>query len=147
MKFNYAFQKVVDLKTNEKTQAEWMLSAAIGVLQNEMSSLEQLVEDKRKLAAAIQEEAQKSSSCLKLQALQQYSDHLERCIALKSKDVDNAEQNVEKNKAHLSSRMLDEKVWLKAKDKALDAFRQQMLLREQNELDEMATVRFAMRAR
>ncbi|WP_138493977.1 flagellar export protein FliJ [Paenibacillus pinistramenti] len=147
MKFNYAFQKVVDLKTNEKRQAEWMLSAAVGILQNEMSSLEQLLEDKRRLAASMQEEAQKTASCLSLQAMQQYAEHLERCIASKSKDVDHAEQNVEQNKAHLSSRMLDEKVWLKARDKSLQAFRQQMLLREQSELDEMATVRFAMKAR
>ncbi|WP_223066773.1 flagellar export protein FliJ [Paenibacillus caui] len=147
MKFNYAFQKVVDLKTNEKTQAEWLLSAAIGALQAEQRTLEQLLEDKRKLAVAMLEEAKKKASLLKLQALQQYADHLERCIADKSNDVNRAEQNVEKKKVQLSTRVQDEKVWLKAKDKAWDAFRHQMLLREQSELDEMATVRFAMRAR
>lgn len=33
MRFHYTFQKVVDLKGNEKTQAEWMLSTALGELQ------------------------------------------------------------------------------------------------------------------
>lgn len=147
MKFNYAFQKVVDLKTNEKTQAEWMLSAAVGILQAEMKTLEQLLEDKRTVAERMMKEAANKASLLSLQALQQYAEHLERCIASKSRDVDHAESNVEQKKAHLSDKMLDEKVWLKAKDKALEAFRREMLLREQSELDEMATVRFAMKAR
>lgn len=43
--------------------------------------------------------------------------------------------------------MLDEKVWMEAREKAKMHFQQEMLLREQNELDEMATVRFAVKAR
>ncbi|MGV2795025.1 flagellar export protein FliJ, partial [Clostridium perfringens] len=38
MRFRYVYQKVVDLKSNEKTQAEWMLSAAVGILQAEQYS-------------------------------------------------------------------------------------------------------------
>lgn len=51
-----------------------------------------------------------------------------------------------KKQDQLSTKVLDEKVWLKAKDKAETQFQQSMILREQNELDEMATVRFAMKS-
>lgn len=147
MKFNYAFQKVVDLKTNEKTQAEWMLSAAVGVLHAEMNSLEQLIDHRRSIAEAMIDAAGRKVDLQSLQAMQQYGEHLERCIASKSKDVNHAELNVEHKKAQLNGKMLDEKVWLKAKDKAYESFCQEMLHREQSELDEMATVRFAMKAR
>lgn len=147
MKFRYVYQKVVDLKTNEKTQAEWMLSAAVGQLHAEQRTLEQLIEDRAKTLASIQNEMENSASVIKLQELQRYVDFLEECIVQKMKDVQQAEINVDKKKTYLSSKMVDEKIWLKAKEKSKNKFTHEMLLREQNELDEIATVRFAMRAR
>ncbi|MNS04050.1 flagellar biosynthesis chaperone [compost metagenome] len=144
MKFRYMYQKVVDLKSNEKTQAEWMLSAAIGELQAEQRTLENLIEDKARASEAMLSEG--ASSMLRLQELQRYVEHLDRCIKSKLSDIESAEMNVEHKQSQLSTRMLDEKVWLKAKEKAKAGFEQQVLLREQNELDEMATVRFAMKA-
>ena len=38
-KFRYAYQKIADLKTSEKTQAEWLLSTAVGMLHTEEDSL------------------------------------------------------------------------------------------------------------
>ncbi|GIP07885.1 MULTISPECIES: flagellar export protein FliJ [Paenibacillus] len=147
MKFRYVYQKVLDLKSNEKTQAEWMLSAAVGELQSEQRSLEQLFEEQARTASAIQDEMENSASMLKLQELQRYMEYIEQSIARKLGDVKRAELNVEQKKSILNGKMLDEKVWLKAKEKAKEKFQHEMLLREQNELDEMATVRFAMRAR
>ncbi|MBP2001118.1 flagellar FliJ protein [Paenibacillus shirakamiensis] len=147
MKFNYVYQKVVDLKSNEKTQAEWLLSAAVGELQTEKRSLHQLVEEKAYVDKTILVESENCSSMLRLQELQRYVEHLNLLIQNKLADIQNAEQNVERNQLHLNGKMLDEKVWLKAKEKAQSSFQQMIILREQNELDEMATVRFAMRAR
>ncbi|MGG3455676.1 flagellar export protein FliJ [Paenibacillus rhizolycopersici] len=147
MKFRYVYQKVVDLKSNEKTQAEWMLSAAVGELQSEQRSLEQLLEEKASIAAAIAAEAENTASMIKLQELQRYMGFIDQAIERKQGDIRVAEQKVEHKKTVLKGKMLDEKVWLKAKEKAMDKFQHDMLLREQNELDEMATVRFAMRAR
>ncbi|WP_410769256.1 flagellar export protein FliJ [Fontibacillus sp. BL9] len=147
MRFRYVYQKVVDLKTNEKTQAEWMLSAAVGILQAEQYSLEQLLEERSRTYFALQTEMENKASMIKLQELQRYMDYLEQSINRKMGDVHRAEVNVDNKKVVLNGKMLDEKVWLKAKEKAKEKYQHEMLLREQNELDEMATVRFAMRAR
>lgn len=147
MKFRYVYQKVVDLKSNEKTQAEWMLSAAVGQLQFEQQTLDQLIVERAQTLSYIQIEMENSASVIKLQELQRYVDYLEQCILQKMNDVKQAETNVEKKKAFLSNKMIDEKIWLKAKEKSKNIFTHEMLLREQNELDEIATVRFAMRAR
>ncbi|WP_136604704.1 flagellar export protein FliJ [Paenibacillus dokdonensis] len=147
MKFQYAFQKIVDLKSNEKTQAEWMLSSAIGRLQAEEKSLGELMDNRERMANELQEAAEQRVPVSKIREFQMYVEHLEQCIEKKHTDVQHANVNVEMKKDQLSHKVLDEKVWLKAKDKAKDSFQQSMLLREQNELDEMATVRFAMKAR
>lgn len=147
MKFQYAFQKIVDLKSNEKTQAEWMLSSAIGKLQAEEKSLNELYEMRDQMYQAQQEAASRCVPISEIRNIQIYVEYLEECIERKRDDIRLAHVNVTKKKQVLSDKMLDEKVWLKARDKSQEKFRHESLLREQNELDEMATVRFAINAR
>ena len=78
--------------------------------------------------------------------MQRYVYHLDECITKKNTDVKHAQVNVQRNQTFLNGKMVDEKVWLEARDKAKIKFQQEMLLREQNDLDEMATVRFAAKA-
>lgn len=147
MRFQYSFQKVVDLKTNEKSQAEWMLSSAVGQLQAEEQTLIQLVGERNRVISAIQKAAEDCAPLSTIQELQAYVHHLDQCITRKHRDVQYAQQNVQSKQTVLTDKMLDEQVWLKAREKANVKFQQAMLLREQNELDEMASVRFAMKAR
>ncbi|WP_433752761.1 flagellar export protein FliJ [Paenibacillus amylolyticus] len=146
MKFRYHFQKVVDLKSNEKTQAEWMLSTAIGKLQTEEEHLIQLLNDRSNLIGIIQSATENTASVNSLQEMQRYVHHLDECISRKNSDVKHAQVNVQRNQTFLNGKLIDEKVWLGARDKAKIKFQQEMLLREQNDLDEMATVRFAAKA-
>lgn len=147
MKFHYAFQKIVDLKSNEKTQAEWMLSSAIGKLQAEEKSLNELYEMRDQMYRAQQELASRCVPVAEIRNIQVYAEYLEECIERKRDDIRIAHVNVTKKQKVFSDKMLDEKVWLKARDKSQEKFRHESLLREQNELDEMATVRFAIKAR
>ncbi|WP_054958670.1 flagellar export protein FliJ [Paenibacillus dakarensis] len=146
MKFHYAFQKIVDLKGNEKTQAEWMLSSALGKLQAEEKSLSELFEMREQMYEAQQNAAERCAPVLEIRNIQTYIEYLESCIAKKRDDIKLAHINVNDKKQQLNEKMLDEKVWLKARDKSKEKFQHESLLREQNELDEMATVRFAMNA-
>lgn len=140
--FHYSFQKVVDLKTSQKTQAEWMLSNDLGKLTAEEQSLWQLMETKQEWEMKLQESSRQAVPLVDLQVIGQYLDHLQTCIDNKMKDVKQAQKAVDNSRSKLADKMKDEKVWLKAKDHALDRFRQALQLKEQYELDEMATVRF-----
>ncbi|CAH0119810.1 hypothetical protein PAE9249_02318 [Paenibacillus sp. CECT 9249] len=144
IKFHYPFQKILDLKGNEKTQAEWMLSAAVGALEAEEQGLRRLEAEKSRTLEAVQRLSAESSSVVKLQEMQEYLSHLNLCIEKKIKEVQSARTNVSKKQQHLTEKMLDEKVWLKAKERAQEQFRGQMLRVEQHELDEIATVRFSL---
>lgn len=146
MRFHYTFQKVVDLKGNEKTQAEWLLSSAIGELQAQERSLEELTFQRGAIMVSMQNAAEQMTPLVKIREMQEYVDYLDICIARRLADISRAHQEVQRKQEHLSTKVLDEKVWLKAKDKAEMLFQQSMNLREQNELDEMATVRFAMKS-
>lgn len=146
MRFNYSFQKVVDLKGNEKTQAEWVLSTALGELQAHEQCLNDLMVQRSEVLISLQSSAEQKTSMTKIRELQDYVDYLDVCIARKHSDIIYSNQEVQHKQNQLSTKVLDEKVWLKAKDKAQDLFQQSMNLREQNELDEIATVRFAMKS-
>lgn len=140
--FRYSFQKVVDLKSSEKTQAEWTLSSAIGALAEEELSLGLLRAKQREWEGKLHEATRITVPLSELQVIQHYLDHLVACITSKLQDVLHAQKAVEQSRLKLSDKMKDEKVWLKAKDHARDRFQQAMQIKEQNELDELASVRF-----
>lgn len=109
-------------------------------------SLDELIEQRSTVMLSLQTAAQQKTPMAKLREMQDYVDYLDKCIARKLSDISLAHIEVQSKQDQLSTKVLDEKVWLKAKDKAQTAFVQNMNLREQNELDEMATVRFAMKS-
>ncbi|CAM4248410.1 flagellar export protein FliJ [Paenibacillus tarimensis] len=143
----YPYQKIVDLKHSEKTQAEWMLSSALGKLQSEVDNLKRLNEERLEWMERLQSAAGGGIPLMELQNIQSYVEYLDGSIERKTSDVKHARKNVEINQTNLSDKMKDEKVWEKAKEKALHKFMHAMRLKEQNELDEMATVRYVMPAR
>ncbi|MDQ6419257.1 flagellar export protein FliJ [Paenibacillus sp. LHD-117] len=142
--FRYSFQKVVDLKASQKTQAEWLLSNALGALSEQELSLRELEQAKEEWELKLQQSAQQAIPLSEVRMIGQYLDHLQTCIDKKRLDVKQAEREVEHSRSKLADKVKDEKVWLKAKDHAWDRFRHALQLKEQNELDEMATVRFMM---
>jgi flagellar FliJ protein len=139
--FRYPLQKIVDLKANEKTQAEWVLSHAIGILQEEEHSLDSLHSEKSEIHADLSSAMGTSANISQLRTFQNYMTHLDHQIMKKTMDVKQAEQNVVHKKDHLSDKMMDEKVWSKAKFKAKMIFDALERTKEQQVLDEMATTR------
>lgn len=140
--FQYSFQKVVDLKSSQKSQAEWQLSDALSALSVQEMSLRELMLAKEEWEEKLQQTALHAIPLSEVVMIGQYIDHLQTCIDKKMLDVRQAERVVEQNRSKLADKVKDEKVWLKAKDQAWDKFRHAIQLKEQNELDEMATVRY-----
>lgn len=142
MKFHYAFQQIVDLKNTERTQAEWVLSDALGKLRSEQSTLSELESEKRRMQEELATSSENSTTISQMLVMQHYVNHLNRQISLKTTDVKQAQRQVEQKQQVLTDKMLDEKVWSKAREKAFEAHTAQSLKKEQEELDELASVRF-----
>jgi flagellar FliJ protein len=141
MRFTYSFQKIVDLKQGEKRQAEWVLSLAVGRLTREESSLADLMSEKQAMEQRLSEAAAGRATISELALIRDYIDHLDRAIDLKHRDVDQAKRQVAAQKEQLKEKMVQEKVWMKAREKAYRKFVAEALRKEQEELDEMAVMR------
>lgn len=74
--------------------------------------------------------------------LEQYIQHIDLLIADKMKMVEQAQQQVEEKSEQLVEKMKDEKIWLKARERSLQAFRAAFLRQEQAIIDETAVARF-----
>ncbi|WP_409340975.1 flagellar export protein FliJ [Paenibacillus sp. MBLB4367] len=142
MKFKYGFQKIVDLKSNEKTQAEWVFSSAVGALRVEEQSLLELQERKRLLHDDMVNESAGRTSVSELMVHQTYIQHIDRQIHRKTKDVQSAKQNVSVKQEQLVHKTIEEKIWFQARDKAKQAFTALQLKKEQEELDDIAITRY-----
>ncbi|WP_028595576.1 flagellar export protein FliJ [Paenibacillus assamensis] len=145
--FQYPFQKVLDLKTNTKKQAEWMLSQAIGELQAEEDSLSRVKKERHDATITLQELVNACAPVHELQMWQHHILHLDEKLIVHYQRVKQAEGVVSTKQSALHQCMSDEKLWVKAREKAEQQFKLQVSLMEQNELDEMATVRYFMASR
>lgn len=144
--FRYAYQKIVDLKKSETAQAEWQLSSAIGKLKEEEMTLDRLQAESEAWERRLAELSAGGTPLVQLQTIRSYLDYLQSCMQEKRREIRIAAHEVDASRTRLADRMTDEKVWLKTKEQALHEFHKKMLAREQNELDEIATVRFAVPA-
>jgi len=141
VRFHYAFQQIVDLKSGEKTQAEWKLSEAVQKLSEEEKNLHRLFTEREGLLKQTGAEASRCTTASRLMQLQTYLQHIDREIAGKRENVRIAERHVTERRLGLSQKTLEEKVWLKAKERAYHRYVSLMRKREQAELDEMASAR------
>ncbi|MCI3919024.1 flagellar export protein FliJ [Paenibacillus sp. TRM 82003] len=141
MKFMYSFQKVLDVKTNEKKQAEASLAQAVGLLSSAEQELSELMLAKYRMQQQLVDQAASGGTMAEMISGQQYVNHLEERIQLTKRKLLEAEKRVNELRGFLTDRTVDEKVWLKAKEKAQASFRLEVERRAQHELDEMATVR------
>jgi len=141
-RFKYTFQKIVDLKGSEKMQAEWLLSDAITLLRQEEDALEAFQLEQQKWEQKLENAVQQATPLAEVLTINQYIEYYTQSIQQKHEDIVKANTVVEQRREQLALRLKDEKVWDKAKEKALIRFQSEVQLKEQNELDEMASIRF-----
>jgi flagellar FliJ protein len=142
MKFKYSFQQIVNLKNNEKTQAEWILSEALDRLRTEETSLSDLSEKKLELSEQLADVSESATTISQMLVFQNYLNYLNQQILKKNADVQFAHNVVLKKQEHLSEKVIDEKVWTKARERAYSQYKVESGRKEQDVLDEISTNRF-----
>jgi flagellar protein FliJ len=141
MRFAYPLQKIVDLKANEKKQAESVLSQAIAKLTEEERMRDELISSKRSFQEHIVGQTANSLPISQLMLVQQYIDHLDEQLQRSEKKIVLAQEHVEQRREHLKDRMIDQKVWDKAREKAYTAHVAQVEKESQKTLDDLAITR------
>lgn len=145
MRFRYPLQKIVDLKGSEKSMAEWEYAASLGRLRSEEEQLEQLRQERGAYERELSERSSRPTALAELHLLQDYISFLDDRIRQQRQGVRAAEEHVQQRQVFLTDKMVDEKVWQNARSKSLQKYRQEALIREQNELDEIALRRASAR--
>lgn len=141
MRFRYPLQKIVDLKGSEKSMAEWEYAASLGRLRKEEERLSQLLAQRKAVEDQISSAAASCVTLAELTSLQLYLEALNAKINLQMQGVKSAESLVRQRQSKLAEKSVEEKVWLKAREKAYETYRHEMMVLQQNELDEIAMVR------
>lgn len=142
MRFAYPFQKIVDLKMTEKKQAESVLSQAIGYLASKEQQLMQALAEKLQVQEQLAAGAGTSLQASELSLKQQYVDYLEARIRAAQIEIRSAEHQVETRRLELNEKTVDQKVWLKAREKAFLTHRLEAGKKSQNELDDIVSARW-----
>lgn len=143
MRFRYPLQKIVDLKEGEKDQAEWRLAEAIRLQHDEEVKLHKLTAERRTWERRMLQFTGERTSVAEVQTIQTYLDDLDKRIAAQNMQLTLAKDKVSARKKKLKQKLVDEKVWTATREKARWKHWQEMLKKEQDELDDIATTRFS----
>lgn len=141
MKFRYPLQKVVDLKSNQRTQAEWLLAEAIGVFNKRQTTFDQLQLQIRQTQQEMDQATQGASPISRIQMLQEHLNYLQLQLGEEQIRLQQAEKKMEQTQQKLTDKMRDEKVWTTSKDNAYSRFVAEQQKKEQQDIDELASAR------
>lgn len=125
--------------------AEWEYAASLGRLRSEEEQLDQLRQERGAYEQELTERSSRPTALAELHLLQDYISFLDDRIKQQRQGVRAAEEHVQQRQVFLTDKMMDEKVWQNARSKSLQKYRQEALIREQNELDEIALRRASAR--
>lgn len=140
--FNFRFQKILDLKENEKgfaqiQMAEAMKQHEVGhqrnrVIQKKISEAEQLKNSKQQSGVNISE----------LRMLEDYLYHLQDESLSSIQELDYLQKKVSTSQGLLQEKAKEEKTWENLKQQKLTHYQEEHKAAEQSFFDEMASTRF-----
>lgn len=140
--FNFRFQKILDLKENEKGFAQIQMAEAIKqhevgyernkAIQNKISDVEQLKKTKQQCGVNISE----------LRMLEEYIHQLQDQSQSSKRELEYLQKNVSASQGVLQKKAQEEKTWENLKQQKMNRFEEENKAAEQSFFDEMASTRF-----
>ena len=140
--FNFRFQKILDLKENEKDFAQIQMGDAIKrqevgnrkneAISNKILDVERLKKEKQQNGVNISE----------LRMLENYIQQLQEQSISSNRELVYLQTNVSKTQNHLQKKAQEEKTWGNLKQHELTLYEEKSKLEEQNYFDELASTRF-----
>ncbi|MFK3961011.1 flagellar export protein FliJ [Pseudalkalibacillus hwajinpoensis] len=140
-RFQFPFQRILDVKENEKSQAQLEMAESLKVqvdLERSVSSLEQQIYAMR---LRLEQRQLDGLSITDLLKEEEHIAYLERQLQQKKNELMQAENQVSEQKDTLASKVKEEKTWQSIKETRKEEFQRDMQILEQNELDDLTTVR------
>lgn len=140
--FNFRFQKILDLKENEKGFAQIQMADAIKqheighqkkeAIHHKITEAEQLRKEKQQGGVNISE----------LRMLMDYIHQLQEQLISSNHELENLQRTVSRTQDHLQKKAQEEKTWESLKQQKRTLFEEESKVIEQNLFDELASTRF-----
>lgn len=137
-KFNFTMQKVLNLKEKNREQEEWNYARILQSLNEERDILTKLLLEKEEQQDLILENQQKGVSIETINLHQSYIQHIEDSIKHQTRKISKLERDLSEKQQELLLLKIDEKKWLKLKEKKFNEFIVKENQIEQIEIDEIA---------
>ena len=140
--FNFRFQKILELKENEKGFAQIQMADAI---KKEQAGYQKsrAITDKLQEAVSLRGEKQQGGiNIAELRMLEMYISQLQEQSTMTNRELEYLQGNVSKTQNQLQQKAQEEKTWGNLKEQELSRFQEEKKVQEQNFFDELASTRF-----
>ncbi|MEO2076753.1 MAG: flagellar export protein FliJ [Bacillus sp. (in: firmicutes)] len=142
MSFQFRFEKILTMKEKEKESALHEMNVVKHMKETVEKQLLDLVEKKESYIMAFEKIANQSIKVTDIQEREQYIHFLNKQIDRLRKKVLEITQEFNRKSHLLVAKNQEEKMWSSWREKSLDEYTEKIKREEQNQLDEMAVIRY-----
>ncbi|WP_172371467.1 flagellar export protein FliJ [Sporosarcina jiandibaonis] len=140
--FNFQFQKILDIKENEKDFAQVQMADAIkrheAGCQKKESILSRIIRSEQ----TMREKQQVGMNISELRELENYIYQLQTQLMDSQRELEHLQKNVSKTQNHLQLKSQEQKIWDNLKEQKMNQHIERSKVIEQNFFDELASTRF-----
>lgn len=141
-KFNYSFQRILDIKEKEKETAQLQMAKAIQRQERTEIKLNQVFTELEEEEQRLYGKQQQGVSITELRFRENYVDYLRKKASVEKEALIVANKNVDIKQDLLQDKLKEEKIWSIHKEKKVLEFLDGLKKEEQIHLDELSSQRY-----
>ena len=142
MKYHYRFEKILDVKEQEKTESEIAFKESIQVFEEIATKLYELLKKKEDLIAYQQERLQVGSSIDEINHYSKFIDSLEKTIEDVQQKVVQARAKMNWHEQKLLEKNLEVRKYEKMRENDFERYKEDQQRIEAIQLDELSTIAY-----
>ncbi|TWT03695.1 flagellar export protein FliJ [Planomicrobium sp. CPCC 101079] len=141
-KFNFRFQKILDIKGNEKGFAQIQMADAMKQEEVGYQKKEAIYNMLLDAELLKKEKQQEGVNISELRMMMDYIQQLQDQLVMSNRELERLQNNVKKSQNNLQEKAQEEKTWDNLKQQKFVLFEEQIKAEEQIFFDEIASTRF-----
>lgn len=141
-KFIFSMENILQIKYKLEDQAKAEYGMQLSILRQEELKLESLRQRRDALQQELKEQVSDVLDLFRIRQLEDGVENIKYNMNLQRIVIADQQKRVEKARKKLDEAMKERKTYEKLKEKAFEAFQQEVLAQEQKEVDELVSFRF-----
>lgn len=139
--FHFSLQKILDLKEKNREQEEWNFARIAKQLKDENEKLQSNITNKNVLHEELLNDQAKGIPIVEINSIQAYLNYLDKLIHHQKVNLRQIENSLLAKQQELVELKIEEKKWIKLREKKFEEFNYKNNQLEQKEMDEIAIQR------